>query len=83
MPHLAGRDAIREYWQEVPRPQEDIMFESRVLAVSGDTGIAHRQARFRRVPSGQKVELDGIFVLVFDRAGLCASFREWCHRLET
>jgi hypothetical protein len=30
-----GRDAIRKYWQEVPRSQEDITFESRVLAVSG------------------------------------------------
>jgi ketosteroid isomerase-like protein len=78
-----GPDAIREYWEDVPRSQEDITFQSRVLAVAGDTAIAHWQARFRRVPSGREVELDGVFVLVFNRAGLCTSLREWWHRRET
>jgi ketosteroid isomerase-like protein len=78
-----GRDAIREYWEDVPRTQENITFGSRVLAVAGDTAVAHWQARFKRVPSGQNVQLDGVFVLVFDRAGLCTSLREWWHRRET
>jgi uncharacterized protein (TIGR02246 family) len=78
-----GRDAIRKYWEDVPKSQEGITFESRVLAMAGDTAVAHWRARFRRVSSGQNVDLDGVFVLVFDRAGLCTSLREWWHRRET
>jgi hypothetical protein len=69
--------------EDVPRSQEDITFESRALVVAGDTAVVHWQARFRRVPSGQNVELDGVFVLVFDQAGLCTSLREWWHLRES
>lgn len=79
---FAGRDAIREYWSEVPRAQADIAFESRVVGVHGATAVAHWRAAFTRIASGKRVELDGVFLLAFDAEGACTSLREWWHRRE-
>lgn len=77
-----GREGIREYWEGVPRGQADITFHARVLAVLGTTAIAKWDAEFTRVPSGQRIELDGMFVLVFNDRGECMELREWWHRRE-
>jgi hypothetical protein len=82
-PPFIGREAIGEYWADVPRSQADITFQSRVLAVFDRTGIAHWHAAFTRVPSGRRVELDGVFVLTFDEGGSCTELREWWHRRES
>ena len=81
-PPFVGREAIREYWSNVPRSQVDITFESTTLAVVGAAAIAHWRAAFTRVATGRRVELDGVFVLRFDEAGLCAELREWWHGTE-
>lgn len=80
-PH-AGESEIYEYWAEVPNSQEDIHFNWQVLAVTGQSGIAHWQARFRRLPNGPQVHLDGVLVADFDPEGRCTAFREWWHRQE-
>jgi hypothetical protein len=79
---LRGRDAIRGYWAEVPRSQEAIRFGFDVAAVSGESGIALWRASFTRVPSGRRVDLDGVLLATFGADGLCESFREWWHRRE-
>jgi hypothetical protein len=79
---MQGEAEIVEYWSEVPRSQQAIQFSWQVLAVSGQTGIAHWQARFWRVPDGPQVHLDGVLVAEFDPEGLCRVFREWWHRQE-
>lgn len=76
-PHR-GRAGIREYWSRVTADQRDVSFHSEVIAVNGATGIAHWSAAFR-LENGERVELDGVFVLAFDDAGLCTSLREWWH----
>ncbi|HEX2531916.1 MAG TPA: nuclear transport factor 2 family protein [Burkholderiaceae bacterium] len=80
---FCGRDTIYAYWEAVPRSQENISFRSRAIAVTAETAIAHLEAAFTRIPGGQRVELDGVFFLAFDRAGLCTTLREWWHRRET
>lgn len=39
-------------------------------------------ASFVRVPGGVRVDLDGIFVLMFDQDGQCTSLEEWWHGRE-
>ena len=75
----SGRAGIEEYWRTVTADQRDVQFESEVIAVGGNTGIAHWSAKFRLESNGATVELDGVFVLEFDSAGLCSKLREWWH----
>lgn len=79
---MQGEAEIYEYWSEVPNSQADIHFSWQVLAVTGLSGIAHWQARFRRLPDGPQVHLDGVLVADFDQEGRCTAFREWWHRQE-
>jgi ketosteroid isomerase-like protein len=74
-----GRKGIREYWATVTADQRDVQFDSQVLAVQGNTGVAHWSAKFRSQSTGATLELDGVFVLEFDASGLCSSLREWWH----
>lgn len=78
-----GRDGVFRYWQAVPEGQEDIAFGFRVLAVESQTVIAHWTASFTRLANRAHVALDGLFVLEFEKAGLCSTLREWWHREET
>jgi ketosteroid isomerase-like protein len=76
---MNGRAAIRKYWTDVTADQRSIDFKSDVIAVRGNVGVAHWSATFESAASGDKVELDGVFVLTFDASGLCTSLREWWH----
>jgi ketosteroid isomerase-like protein len=80
---FAGRAAIRKYWTDVTADQRMIDFKSDVIAVQGNTGVAHWSATFETAASGDHVELDGVFVLTFGAAGLCSSLREWWHLPES
>ncbi|MEO8466300.1 MAG: nuclear transport factor 2 family protein [Gammaproteobacteria bacterium] len=75
----AGQAGIREYWSSVTADQRDIDFKAQIIAVSGQTGVAHWSATFTAVSTGARVELDGMFVLTFDAIGRCSELREWWH----
>ena len=74
---MQGRAAIEAYWARVTADQRDIKFESKVVSVSGNTGVATWKASFGLQSSGATIELDGIFVLEFDEQGACKVLREW------
>lgn len=76
---MNGRGGIRKYWTDVTADQRSVDFKSDVIAVQGNVGVAHWSATFQSASSGNKVELDGVFVLTFDASGLCTSLREWWH----
>lgn len=76
---MLGHAGIREYWARVTAEQRDVAFQAKPLAVSGGTGIAEWKATFRLASSGATIDLDGVFLLAFDDAGLCTSLREWWH----
>lgn len=81
---MIGRDAIRRYWDEgANRSQRDVSFAFQIITVKGNTGSARWQASFYRVPSGMRVELDGVLTAEFADDGKCRSFREWWHRRES
>jgi ketosteroid isomerase-like protein len=75
----AGRRGIREYWAGVTADQRDVDFKSEIVAVSGNTGVAHWSASLTSASTGAKIELDGVFILDFDASGLCRQLREWWH----
>ena len=75
----AGRRGIREYWATVTADQRDVDFNSSVVAVNGQTGVARWSAKLKSASSGVNVELNGVFVLTFDESGLCSELREWWH----
>jgi ketosteroid isomerase-like protein len=81
-PPLQGREAVREYWADVPRTQKDIRFSFETLAVTQDGGIFHWWASFTRIPSGAPVRLDGAQTVKLDDDNLCYSLREWWMREE-
>jgi len=74
-----GRAGIEEYWRTVTANQRDVQFESEPIAVTGNTGVAHWSVKLRLQSTGETLEMDGIFVLEFDDAGLCSTLREWWH----
>jgi uncharacterized protein (TIGR02246 family) len=45
---LRGRAAIRAYWSEMPRQQDDIHTDSEVLEVSETSGVARWSASYTR-----------------------------------
>lgn len=79
---LEGQTGVVAYWSDVPRSQKQIQFDYQILAVTGNTGIAHWQASFVRILSGAFVELDGILTAEMDEDGRCRVFREWWHSKE-
>lgn len=74
-----GRAGIEEYWRTVTAEHRDVKFESKVISVSGNTGVAHWHTRLKIASTGATLELDGVFVLEFDEKGVCKSLREWWH----
>ena len=74
-----GRVGIEEYWRTVTAEHRDVKFESKVISVSGTTGVAHWHTRLKIASTGATLELDGVFVLEFDEKGVCKSLREWWH----
>jgi hypothetical protein len=80
---LRGREDIQRYWQDVPRTQKDINFEFEIFSVDDNMGIIHWWASYTAIPSEAGVQLDGIMTITLDSKGLCRSFNEWWHRVET
>jgi len=80
---MVGRDAIFRYWtQGAGESQRAVDFSHVPLAVVEDAGLARWRASFVRVPSGNRVELDGFLMAEFVEGGRCSVFREWWHRRE-
>ena len=78
-----GIEQLMQYWAEGARDsQRDVHFNFDIIETKENIGMARWQATFTRVPSGKKVELDGILLCEFDGTGRCTIFREWWHRRE-
>lgn len=75
-----GQAAIRRYWADNTSVQEEVRFSHDVLAIEGDRAVVRWRAELRRVPSGVRSALDGIFLLGFAADGRCSSLLEWWHR---
>ena len=74
-----GKTEIAAAFSAAVERQLDIDFGARLLYVTAQLGAAHWSCAFTREGSGQRVHLDGIFVLQFGESGKALSFREWWH----
>lgn len=76
---MIGRKAIYEYWNNGSQTLKDKESTFEILSVEGNRGIARWQSRFTIIESGKRLALDCLFVVEFNEAGLCQTFREWWH----
>lgn len=74
---LKSREEVLHEWEHVPTGQKDITFNYKILSVSEDLGINHWTAAFTRIPSGEKVSLDGVFMVKLDSNNQCTEFHQW------
>jgi ketosteroid isomerase-like protein len=81
-PPKDGRPRIRLAFENAVAGQRDIHFGYELAMMNGDASIVHWQCRFRRVPGGHEVKLDGIMLVRMNDAGKCYEFREWWHSTE-
>ena len=77
-PHR-GRVGVRNYWANVTSDQKDVNFTYEVLAVTGNTGIAHWHSEFSYRSTGADIIMDGIFVLEFSDDSLVKDLKKWWH----
>jgi hypothetical protein len=77
---ICGRKAIFEYWSEVARTEENIIFGYEILVAKAELNIARWSASFVIAPLGLQTRLDGIFVISLDAEGRCKSLQEWWHK---
>lgn len=72
-----NRDEVLKEWQSVPKSQKDIRVTYDILSFENNKGIAHWSAAFTRIPSDEKVYLDGIFLITLNEENLCTEFHQW------
>ena len=82
-PPLLGDRDIRRYWNDVANTQRDVKVTFDVLSAKPGVGIVRWRAAFVRVPSGQRVELEGIAQFFLNSEGKCTRFLEWWNRKQT
>ena len=80
---LEGEKDIRRYWDDVANGQHDVKVTFEVLSAKPGMGIVRWRAEFVRVPSGQRVELEGIAQFFLNSEGKCTRFLEWWNRKQT
>jgi ketosteroid isomerase-like protein len=74
---IEGRAAIRDRWSRATGGQRDVAFRHELLGIDGDRGFARWWSAFTDSDTGERVELDGVFVLDFAGDGLCGQLQEW------
>lgn len=75
-----GREAVRQYWQEITRPQSDVDLRyGRPLLADGRAAVEW-WVQLRR--DGNPVTIAGEFLLVFDTEGRCRDLREYWNAAE-
>ncbi len=75
-----GRDEIVRRW--ISGVQEDVEYAYEILAMEGDTGIAHWNVKARGEGQAARTEWDGILLITFAPDGRCREHREWLVRRE-
>lgn len=78
---LKTKEQLLKEWQGVLN-QENITVSYEILATHENIGIAQWSATFTRLPSKEKVTLDGIFKVSLDEHGKCTEFHQWYNSKE-
>lgn len=78
---MRGRDAIHRYWDAAAQNLTDKESAFEIFAVRGNVGLARWKSEFVNSQTGNRVYLDCIFHVEFNRSFQCKTFREWWHTL--
>jgi len=76
---LRGREAIAEYWKDIPREQAEISFKSGEIFVAGPWFSVEFRCRFRRRRSGEWMDVRGAFYCETGE-GRISEIRMYWHR---
>ena len=76
---VTGRDAIVASWLENRDPEGTYDAHYEPIAIEGDVAVANGRSLYFKDATRTELarQWDNIFVIRFDRAGRCVSFREW------
>lgn len=78
---VVGRAAVVRAWLENPDEPGSWQADYEVLAIDGDTGVAHGRTRYLTDDrTGVDREFANVFVIRFDDDGRCREFTEWYMR---
>lgn len=72
-----SKSAVRKLWSEVPQSQKNIHFRHEIILANKKTCLANFHAKFTRLKTLKRAELDGIFLIKLNSKGLCTLFRQW------
>ena len=76
-PPYKSWEEVRKLWEAVPFNQKDVTYSHQVLICNDSVGIINWQVKLTKVPSGKKLNIDGIFQVLLDEAGCCTYFKQW------
>lgn len=76
---LIGRAAIYDYWETGAKTFIDKQSTHKILSVRDNIGIARWISQFTEIATGERLELDCIFLVEINGHGKCDVFREWWH----
>ena len=78
-PVLVGKQAIRHAWEVATQGnQSGIEFGYEPLSATEDgRNIARWWASMESTQTGDRVRMEGIFLITLTEEGLCSEFREW------
>ncbi|MDD3646933.1 MAG: nuclear transport factor 2 family protein [Candidatus Dojkabacteria bacterium] len=74
---LIGKEKVQEVWQVVPQNQSDVRFSGEVIMIDGNTAIANWKVKRIRQPSGERENIDGIFLFELNDNDKCVLFKQW------
>jgi hypothetical protein len=76
---VLGKD-LRTFWQALAREQQDNHFDYEILGETfANRAVVHWNSSSTKRGTTQRHETNGIFLLTFERDGLCSDLREWWH----
>ncbi len=81
-PPLSGHDAIRAYWQDLPKEQAEISFRFGEIFVAGPWFATEFRCTFRRRRTGEPVDLRGSLFCETEN-DLLSEVRMYWHRVVT
>jgi ketosteroid isomerase-like protein len=76
---VVGREAIVQAWLKEPDAPGTFTANYAPVAVEGDVAVVNGRSTYFKDSSRTEMtkEWDNLFVIEFDKAGRCRSFREW------
>ena len=77
---LCGRDAIDEYWRDIPREQAEVTFKIGEIFVAGPWFSVEFRCKFRRRRTGEWIDVRGALFCETD-AGKISEMRMYWHRV--